>query len=353
MHAPRIDRRWLAVVPSTLILGWVFTRIGLPAGWVIASILVAATAAVATGRSITLSGRASRAARAVIAILAAAPLTATPATQLVNYLIPGLVVSAATIGIGVTGGLLLHHAHREISRSTGVLSMLAGGASVMPFLARDMGADYRYVTLTQYLRLLAVMLSLPLAAMLIGFDTHPTADTATDFSWIGLLVLLIIMAVGQPVGTRLHIPAPSILGPMLLTVLAHTLLDDRLTLTLPGAVTAVAFMAIGWMAGGALSVPALKSFARTLPATLLFITALIAGCAATALLLTWWLDIPYLDAYLATSPGGLETVLIIADEADSGPVVAAVQIIRLIGVLILASWMPQVLHRIARVRHRD
>ncbi|MBI8999738.1 AbrB family transcriptional regulator [Corynebacterium sp. CCM 9185] len=178
----------------------------------------------------------------------------------------------------------------------------------------DTGADCRYVTLTQYLRLLAV---------------------------------------GQPVGTRLHIPAPSILGPMLLTVLAHTLLDDRLTLTLPGAVTAVAFMAIGWMAGGALSVPALKSFARTLPATLLFITALIAGCAATALLLTWWLDIPYLDAYLATSPGGLETVLIIADEADSGPVVAAVQIIRLIGVLILASWMPQVLHRIARVRHRD
>ena len=109
---------------------------------------------------------------------------------------------------------------------------------------------------------------------------------------------------------------------------------------------------IGWMAGGGLSTTALTSFARQLPITIAFIAILLTGCAAMAWVLHAWLGVSYLDAYLATTPGGLETVLALAGEASSGPVVASVQIIRLLFVLIIAGWLPQLIHTLLSLAHK-
>ena len=105
------------------------------------------------------------------------------------------------------------------------------------------------------------------------------------------------------------------------------------------------------MAGGGLNMQALRRITRLLPAIFLFITVLMAGCAATAWVLSQWLSISFLDAYLATSPGGLETVLALSDEAQSGAVVAATQVIRVIGVLGIAGWLPQIIRAITRTRN--
>ena len=57
-------------------------------------------------------------------------------------------------------------------------------------------------------------------------------------------------------------------------------------------------------------------------------------------------------AYLATSPGALETVLALSAEGGAGPAVIAVQLTRLIAVLVVAGYLPQLLRLAQRLLRR-
>jgi membrane protein AbrB duplication len=352
--------RWSIVAPLSIALGWLFTLWSVPAGWILAAIIVAGACALTTGQDLPINKGVHVFGRSIIAILAAMPLVSTPVHQLLHYLLPGIAISLVTVGIGVLGGIALSRSRREISPETGVLSMLAGGASVMTILARELGADFRYVTLSQYLRLLVVSISLPLVTHLFlpggAGEGRPTPQGLEVFgvgelgASIGIVVILGIVIVGEPMGKLLHLPAPAVLGPLLCTVVLGAVLPETVDLQPPTVFTIIAFLSIGWMCGGALSLPALRVFSRQLPATFLFIFALLGACAATAFLLTWWLDISYFEAYLATSPGALETVLALSAENSAGPVVVTVQIIRLLSILAIAGWLPGLLRLILRGR---
>lgn len=344
-------RRWALVVPASLGLGWLFTLWHLPASWILAAIVVAGACALLTGEDLPLNKGVNIFGRSTIAILAALPLLAAPVDQLLTYLIPGVLVSVITVGIGIAGGLMISRSQSTISPETGVLSMLAGGASVMTVLAQQLGADYRYVTLSQYLRLLIVSISLPLITHFFVPDTaageqvRPQGVEIFGFAEveasISIVVILGIVVIGEPLGRLLRFPAPAVLGPLLCTVVLGSLLPFNLDPPTPFVI--LAFLSIGWMCGGALNVPALKVFSRQLPATFLFIFLLLGMCATTALLLSWWLDVSYFDAYLATSPGALETVLALSSEGEAGPVVVTIQIIRLLAILAIAGWLPGIL----------
>ena len=353
--------RWVIVAPLSLALGWLFTLWNVPAAWILGAIAAAGGCALITGQDLPLARAVHIFGRSIIAVLAAIPLISAPGRELLHYLAPGVVISFFTIAVGVIGGILLARSRKEISAETGVLSMLAGGASVMPVLARELGADFRYVTLSQYLRLLVVSVTLPLvthffapAAMsaatppqnplaVFGLEEFGTSTTA-----LSLLVLAVIVVAGEPLGKMLHLPAPAVRGPLGFTVALSTGLPDDLHLDPPTLFKILAFMSIGWMCGGSLNITTLKVFSRQLPATFLFIFALLAVCAAAAGLLTFWLDISYFEAYLATSPGALETVLALSSEGEAGPVVVTIQIIRLLAILMIAGWLPSLLRLILR-----
>lgn len=148
----------------------------------------------------------------------------------------------------------------------------------MPALARDAGADIRYVSLSQYLRLLCVSMTLPLVASLFDAPEGVHADTETVW-WMWIAVpALIVLGVGA--GTLLRFPNPSVFGQMALTVLVGTLVDEHIVP--PALLSIVGFLAIGWMCGGGLSVPALRQFARLLPATLVYIAGLMLAYAGAS-----------------------------------------------------------------------
>ena len=74
---------------------------------------------------------------------------------------------------------------------------------------------------------------------------------------------------------------------------------------------------------------------RPLPQILLSIFALMAICAAMAWGLSHYMQIDFLTAYLATSPGGLDTVAVIAagSHADMA-LIMAMQTLRLFSILL-------------------
>lgn len=80
--------------------------------------------------------------------------------------------------------------------------------------------------------------------------------------------------------------------------------------------------------------------------------AVLGLCAATAWPLMHWLNISYFEAYLATSPGALETVLALSAEGGAGPVVIAVQLTRLIAVLAIAGYLPQLIRAVSKFAKR-
>ncbi|MGV0343881.1 AbrB family transcriptional regulator [Corynebacterium lehmanniae] len=320
--------RWLVAAPLSVALGLLFSFLGVPAAWILAGILGAGSVALVTEEDLPVNEHLFTFARGTVGVFAALPLVG---MNPLPYLLPGVVAGAVVIGMGFVGGLVL--ANHGVSLETGVLSLLPGGASLMPAIARDVGADIRYVSLSQYLRLLIVSLTLPLVASQF---TSATQTQPEPYWWMWLLVPALIVG-GVFAGKLLKFPNPSVFGPMALTVLVGVLVD--VTIVPPRLLSIVGFLAIGWMCGGGLNVPALRRFSRLLPATLAYIAGLMLACAGMGWLMAKWLGLSFYEGYLATSPGALETVLVLA----TSPAVVALQVIRLIMVILFAGWLPKIL----------
>lgn len=347
--------RWAIIVPVSVLLGWLFSLWHVPAAWILAAIISSGAMALITGEDLQVNRTFYNMSRGFIGMMAALPLTVVPLGQLVGFLPAAVTMSCVTIMVGIVGGLLLHRAQpRDVSSETGILSMLPGGASLMPALADELGADFRYVALTQYLRLLVVSVSLPAVVALLDTPAGTGADLTVEgeTTWWIIALVLAIAFLGERLGKLLHLPATAVLGPLLLTVLVSFVLPEEHTLEPLYVFKGMAFLSIGWVCGGKLSLPALKTFAKQLPATVLFIVVIIGICAATAWPLTKWLHISYFEAYLATSPGALETVLAVSAEGGAGPAVIAVQLTRLIAVLVIAGYLPQLLRLAKRLLRR-
>ena len=331
----------MIVVPASIALGYLLSRLKVPAAWILGAILASGTMALAQGRDLPVNRHVLSGARGIIGVLAALPLVGIPLRELAGYIAPGIVVACVTVGLALGGGLFL--ARHGVSRETGVLSLLAGGASMMPAIADEVGGDPRYVALSQYLRLLTVSITLPLVTAFFAAPGQ-AAGPAPHSPWWAWIAIPALVAVGQPVARLIHLPNPAVFGPLLLTAVAGTLIDAHLTP--PPALAVIAFLAIGWLCGGGLNVPALALFARLLPVTIAYIAGLMAACAALGWVISVWLGVSYFEGYLATSPGAIETVLALSTEGGAGPGVIAIQLIRLIGVLIAAAYLPQLLKRL-------
>ena len=348
---PTTAIRWCIVAPASAALGWLLHHFGVPASWILGAIIASGAMALSTSEDLIVNKTFYRFNRGIIGIVAAVPLVGVPAKQILESLPAGLFVSFVTVGMGLLVGYLISKNRPEISPESGMLSMLAGGASMMPAIAEEIGADMRYVSLTQYLRLLAVSVTLPLASSLM---THPNASgtsqyvTPVQHSWLMVLLMITIAIIGDPIARRLHIPVPSVLGPLIVATIVSFALPDGYTLTPPQIFKIVAFMSVGWVCGGSLSVPALKIFARQLPATVTAIITLMGACALSAVPLLPWLHISYFEAYLSTSPGAFETVLALGSEGGAGPQVVAIQLTRMIAVLLMAGYIPNLIKLIKR-----
>lgn len=222
----------------------------------------------------------------IVGIMAAVPLLNESPAALARFLLPGVVVAAFTISVGIGGGLLLSHIQPSISRETGILPMLAGGAAFMPAIAREVGGDLRFVALTQYLRLLAVAVSLPIVTGLLPHDaTGPGGPEASgDQPWWLVVLIALMTLFGGFLAPRLRLPVPSLLGPLLLAIGLVALLSFEVDMTPPEPFRVLAFLTIGWLCGGTLSLDSLKLFARQLRATVTFILVLIVASALPRLL---------------------------------------------------------------------
>ena len=106
------------------------------------------------------------------------------------------------------------------------------------------------------------------------------------------------------------------------------------------------FAVIGWRIGLVFTRPILTHATRALPQTLLSIVALIAFCGGVAAVLVMALGVDPLTAYLATSPGGLDSAAVIAASSHADlSFITALQTIRIVIVVLIGPSISRVIAR--------
>lgn len=220
--------------------------------------------------------------------------------------------------------------------TTAVWGTSAGAASAMVLMAEAHGADARLVAFMQYLRVVFVATGASIMAAFvfrISGGAAPQIVWFPETDWLDLGVTLAAALAAASVGARLKIPAGTMLLPLAVTTVLHV--AGVISLHLPQWLLALAYGVIGWRIGLTFTRRILRHAASALPQVVGSILVLMAFCGGLAFLLWRFMGIDPLTAYLATSPGGLDSIAIIA---ASTPVdmsfVMALQTMRLILIII-------------------
>jgi len=333
--------RWVVLASAAALLGWTGQLLEVPGGWFVGPLLVSVTYALLSRRKTRVGRPVLMAAQTVIGTMIGGAIHVESLAGLVPFLPQVALVLIVTLGVSLAAGLLLARTGK-ISRETAVLGTLPGGASAMTLLSIETGADSRVVALMQYLRVFLVVLSSSLVAHLLSHavpGAHAAALPVPTVppTWIDYAGTVAIAVAGAFAGVAARLPTATFLGPMILSFLASAfhLIHPVWFWGVPQGAYVILGLYVGLLFDRASVVASLK----LLPLLVVNGLALIVLCGLSGWGFAALIGAQPLTGYLATSPGGADTVAIIAlgSGANFG-IVFSVQILRF--VVILAAGPP-------------
>ena len=320
-------QQWTMLIVVSLLLGFVLQYFHVPAALLLGPMIVGVVMGL-LGATLRIDKRLFILCQAVLGCMIARSLSPSIIDPLIADWPVVLAVLLMTLAAsGLSGFLLVRYS--DLPGPTGAWGSSPGGASAMVVMAADYGADARLVAFMQYLRVLFVATA---AATVARISLGDDAQSAAPQVWfpaldIRFVITLCVMLAGAFLGQRFRIPA----GALLLPALAGAVLQSSGTVALR------------------VTLPIFRLALRTLPQMLASIAGLMLLCGGMAWILTKLLHVDLLTAYLATSPGGLDTVAIIAagSRVDIA-FVMALQTLRLFTILLTGPAMARFISRFAR-----
>lgn len=326
--------QWLVLLALSLLFFVIFQTMRLPAALLLGPMAAAIAIAAAEG-AIRVPVRPFIISQGVIGCLIAHSIEPSTLREMVHDWPIFLMVIASVIFASNTLGWFLAR-WQVLPGTTAVWGSSPGAAAAMTLMAEAYGADIRLVAFMQYLRVVFVAVVASLVSRI--WITGPAA-AAPEFiwfpplDWIGFGQTLILILGGSWLAVRLRIPAGPMLVPMILGIILHN--TGLMTIVLPPWMLAASYALIGWNIGSRFTRPILVHAARALPRVVASILTLITICGGIAALLVYFADIDPLTAYLATSPGGADSIAIIAASSEVDlPFVMAMQTARFLIVLV-------------------
>ncbi|WP_313137928.1 AbrB family transcriptional regulator [Paracoccus jeotgali] len=317
--------------------GALFTWIGMPLSWMLGAMAFSGLASILR---FPVKG----------SVIARPPMSAVIGTMLGSQFGPHTLNSAvewwpALIGLAVylfVAAILCNFYLRKVvnlDRPTAFFSAMPGGLIDMVLLGAERGGDERTIALMHSSRIFLVVLSLPpLMTLLTGAD--PGARIAAWRPLAGMELADVVwflgtLAVGIAFGKLARLPAPFLIGPMLVSVGLHW--SGTSGFVVPSTVIAVAQVVLGTTVG--------CRFAGTSTRRILHIlltsagsTVILLGVAGLfALGLQFVIDVPVEGILLAFAPGGLAEMSLVALALNLEVSFVVVSHISRIGMVILAA----------------
>jgi membrane AbrB-like protein len=335
---------WAGILVAGVVAGLAFDLLSVPSPALFGGLLAGLGRALLVRTARDTPRSAGLAAQAVIGVSIGALVQPETLRTIAANWVPVLGITVATLLVSLLAGQLMR-LQPGVSGVTGAFSMIAGGASGITAMARDLGADAQLVGVLQYLRVLVIVVTMPVVATTVfGADAGAVPVTAGGPGWAaGLLFTVVCCVVGVVLGRVARIPVGALLGPLAVAV-ALDLSGLSQDATVPAAVESAAFLVIGLQVGLGFTRDSLRLVGRALPLALALIAGSVVVCAGLGLLLSRTAGVTPLEGYLATTPGGIYAVLATATGAGADATfVLAVQVLRLFVMLfsapLLARWL--------------
>lgn len=341
----RPEVQWGLLIVTTAVLVAILKAVAAPAALLLGPLVVGIVFGI-SGASIRPPPAARVVSSTLIGCLVAVAMGSAMGPELLGHLPAFLYIGVTTLGFSLGLGWLLARAG-WFEGSTAVWGLSPGGAAGMIALAQETDADARIVALMQYFRVLLVASSaIGLAHLAAPLPAgHPHAQGwFPPLDPLGLLGATVLCVIGGLLAKVLKFPAGVFLIPGLTG--AALLATGWFHLQVPPVLAAVAYAVVGWAIGLSFTRPTLLHSARALPRIIGAALLLIALCAASGLVVSLTCDVDLLTGYLATSPGGVDSILIIAASTPVDlPFILSAQVMRIILVLLVGPYAAQFLAR--------
>jgi len=337
---------WPALLVASVFVAELAHRGGFPASYLLGPMLCAVAFGVA-GIELRLSRPFQLFSQGIIGCLVARSLTpAILGSVARDWPIMLLVISTTVLAGGLVGWVLVKLG--TLPGTTAAWGSSPGAASAMVLMSGEFGADVRLVGFMQYLRVVIVVFTASMVSRWLGGSAAavPVGAVHSSAPVVPLLETLAIAIGGAAIGRLLKVPSGGLLVPMIVGAALQS--AGLVVITLPPWLLYVAYVVIGWYVGLAFDRLVLNSLFKATPTLVLSTLLLIGLCIGSAWLLTRLLGVDLLTAYLATSPGGLDSIAVIATSSHTNvSFILAIQTMRLFLVLLTGPLIARLITRYA------
>ncbi|MYT32989.1 AbrB family transcriptional regulator [Streptomyces sp. MspMP-M5] len=348
----------VAISVGILAVSAALEPLGAPAPQLLLGLLVGAVIALRGKQQRRMSKSVDHSVQALIGVMIGAFLQISVLRDVAGAMLPltmlTLVTTALSVGIAV---MVARTGHMD--RLTATLGMIAGGSAAVTSCAKDMGADSRVVAFMQYTRVAVISAAAPLVALLIaepavGGETADGGAGGAGWSWAlvprgdqlaGISITLVLASVGMRLARRIGLPSAALLGPMLLSALV-TALGLTHGYSPAGLFKQMLLVLVGLEVGLRFDRETVHAVKRMIPLVLGAIVLLSGVIGGIAVGLAPALGVSRADAYLATTPGGINAVLASASTSDAHlGLISSVQTLRLFLMVLLLPLLQRWLSR--------
>ena len=344
LHSPRIVR-WLVLIVLSLVAVLLLELIHLPAALLLGPMFIAILFAVAK-QMVSLNRVLFRASQAVVGAMIARAMPIDVFKEMQHTWPIFILTVFSVIAVSTLLGALLAK-FKILPGTTALWGSSPGGATAMTLMAGNFGADVRLVAFMQYLRVLLVTLLATVVSHVLAPESSAASgitQLVQPIAWGAFTLTLAIILFSLLLSKFISLPAAPLLLSMIFSNLAMNVGGLKIELPLP--LLATAYALIGWSIGARFTKDILRYAFHALPAILFSVVLLMAICCLFAWMLVEFAGVDPLSAYLATSPGGADSVAIIASSVSvNQSFVMSMQTGRFIAVLCLGPALSRLVAR--------
>lgn len=338
----------LTLLAAIFLAGSACAATHLPASWLIGSMVVSAFFAMHDWSSVKLHRNIYLLIQAVIGISLSGTFSPSSLQVLAQHWLPVTLVVVLMMLFTIANAFYLMMVGK-IHPATAMLGSLPGGAGEMTAISESFGADPRLVSVIQYVRLLIIILSVSLISHAAGefiskfHFTAVHAATAEPIRELPAMTLdnfalcAAVALIGGWIGTISKMPAGTLIAPMLI---ALALAACGHPIAWPAPVLAFSYATMGMMIGARFDNSTLEQLKKLYKPLLSTTISLMVASILLALLFVYMMPINALSSYLAATPGGLDSIAVMASELHAdATIVLTVHFLRLMLVLLLGPWL--------------